>query len=313
MPSYIPTQVVQKDRNPWEMALISFLANAGGNVVGNMVDNATAPEMAGEFGEQPQSFGKKLLSGPKVGRQEAGQRRQIAAQDKSQKLQIGADAQLARFNALQRMIQQSAGLDADLTREQMAYDRAEAELGQRGQTEALRARQQGLAERGDNTRAEYNATANRILKRDEMVAEAPYRQSVIDKNKADVKKTEADVKKTDAEIQGMQQMRDLMSRLGGGQNAAAQGVTPRESIVRAAQPPRPETDEEAGLMVILQQALNPTSSQQPAPEDVVQALNIGPVTRPTGLQNTTSGAGITNRLPGLLDTLLRMLESSSVQ
>ena len=73
MPYAIPTY--EKGPSIWEKALASFLVNAAGGAAQSGVQNLLTRDSAAEFGEKP-ATGLSRLLGPKVGPDEAKQRRQ---------------------------------------------------------------------------------------------------------------------------------------------------------------------------------------------------------------------------------------------
>ncbi len=79
-PSYIPHQVYEKRRNPWETALIQILGQAVSGAAMKGVDNVMSRDFAENFGETKAGGLDKLVSGPKVTAQEAGRRETVAAQ-----------------------------------------------------------------------------------------------------------------------------------------------------------------------------------------------------------------------------------------
>lgn len=129
MPYSIPTY--EKPPSIWEKALAAFLVNAAGTAAGQVGENITARDYAKDFGEEPAGFGSKIVGGPRVSARQADQRESQKFQKESQMRDIGAAANVARFNATQAANRQAADIERDVTREGMAYDRQTAEGEQR--------------------------------------------------------------------------------------------------------------------------------------------------------------------------------------
>jgi hypothetical protein len=66
VPSYLPTQVIQKQPKLWQQALAQLLTQAAGQVVGQGVQNVMSRDYAPEFGLEKAGLVEKLMSGPRA-------------------------------------------------------------------------------------------------------------------------------------------------------------------------------------------------------------------------------------------------------
>lgn len=140
VPSYLPTQVVRKEPKLWQTALAQLLTQAAGTAVSKGVDNVMSRDYAEQFGETPASTGSRLFQGPQVGAREAEQRRSIAAGKESDLRNIIAQGNRERLSQTEATNRATVGVENDISREQMAYDRLMAEM-------AIREKEMGMKDR----------------------------------------------------------------------------------------------------------------------------------------------------------------------
>jgi len=115
MPYAIPTH--DRGSSIWEKALVAFLVNAAGGVAQQGVENAMARDFAPEFGEEKAGGLSKLISGPKVGKADASQRRQqafVADQNEAARMAAAGQSEADAANALLRQDRTiAAGRESD--------------------------------------------------------------------------------------------------------------------------------------------------------------------------------------------------------
>lgn len=115
MPYAIPTH--DRGSSIWEKALAAFLVNAAGGVAQQVVENAMARDFAPEFGEEKAGGLSKLISGPKVGKADASQRRQqafVADQNEAARMAAAGQSEADAANALLRQDRTiAAGRESD--------------------------------------------------------------------------------------------------------------------------------------------------------------------------------------------------------
>lgn len=140
VPSHVPVVQTQKEPKLWEKALLSMLTQIGTAAIGEGVGNVMERDFAPEFGEDKAKGMDKLLRGASVDERQAGQRREINAADRRQRIGIMADATRDRFNATEATRRQTAGIEADITKEELDQQRFMAGLQDRGQDRTARNR-----------------------------------------------------------------------------------------------------------------------------------------------------------------------------
>lgn len=125
LPNYIPNTVVP-DRNPLNLALAAFLSGAAGNAGQALVSNATSRDFAGQFGEQEATGMDRVLRGPKVNAQQAGQRRSESAINARLDKEIGAvDARLTK-----QLGEQGRQFDISTGQTNRRLDQTDSQLGE---------------------------------------------------------------------------------------------------------------------------------------------------------------------------------------
>jgi len=131
MPYAIPTH--DRGSSIWEKALAAFLVNAAGGVAQQGVENAMARDFAPEFGEEKAGGLSKLISGPKVGRDDAKMRRAqafTAGENEAARMAAAGQSEADAANALLRLDRQTqAGLDEQTLRDMNADLRTTREVG----------------------------------------------------------------------------------------------------------------------------------------------------------------------------------------
>lgn len=238
VPSYIPTVQVQKEPKAWEKILLSVLANAAGSVVGQGVENVMSRDAAAEFDKTPSGGFDRLLRGPKVGVQEATQRRGLAAQKEIQETEINAAALLAQLRGIQGETEQQAA--------QHALRMSDLE---RGSTQSMLNDQETIArsrvQRGADARADMRTNA-------EIGAEAPYRA-------AQTNRLDAETEQIEQAISFMKQAMASQQAVGGSDTS----LTPQQVAVqnRLQDTSRYPTAE---ALLTRAQTSNPTAVDDPA-------------------------------------------------
>lgn len=163
LPNYVPNTVVP-DRNPVNLALAAFLQGMASNAGSSLANNAFSRDFAAETGEAPASFGQKLMSGPKVSREQLAQTR-------------GNDAVMARLD--KEIGATNSRLDKTLGAQKAEFDTTSAQQDVRinQQYDALK-QQKAEAERTGSQRDEQIAQGRAGL--EQQKAEHATRQKEVD-------------------------------------------------------------------------------------------------------------------------------------
>jgi hypothetical protein len=140
LPNYVPNTVVP-DRNPLNLALAAFLSGAAGSAGQALVNNTTARDYAGQFGEKEATGMDRVLRGPNVNAQQAGQRRsekainerldkEIAAVDRRLTKQLGEQGRQFDVTTQQtnRRLDQT---DAQIADSRQQFDTTRAQTNRR--------------------------------------------------------------------------------------------------------------------------------------------------------------------------------------
>lgn len=244
VPSYIPSVGVSKEPKAWEKVLLSLLASAGSAAVGQGVQNAMSRDYATEFGKTPATGFGKLLQGPAVGDRQASDIRsqmtdkaRLESAEKQSRLNRLTDMTRSNREMQGQTERQTADLQARIAEMQSADARAE-----RG--EVSRERLATLDEKGRNLRAMIDAE----MKKREMAAGEPERT--------------AKTRSYNANAADQELMTKLKSSPVPSQGTPA--INP--NVAKFVQSTQPMSDEDAGIIAIVKQALEsqPTAIPQPA-------------------------------------------------
>lgn len=184
VPSFVPTQVIDKRPKLWEQALMQMLAQAGTQAATSMVGNTFARDNASEFGEKNATGFDKLLHGAAVDDKTAAQRRQIAATDRADIRNITARGNENRLNNANKLIEEAARINAQTDIAGMNNDVQSRELdiqsAKMGQADKLAA----LGVKRDNLIEQIKHEQALQRERVKLAAEEPYRTSQITENNA---------------------------------------------------------------------------------------------------------------------------------
>lgn len=211
MPYSMPTY--DKGASIWEKALAAFLVNAAGGVAQQGVENAMARDFAPEFGEEKAGGLSKLISGPKVGKADATQRRQqafVADQNEASRMAAAGQSEADAANALLRLDRQTqAGLDEQTLRDMNADLRTTREVtaSDARLTRELEGRT-GLTQLEERLRNERPDVKSQVA-RDTAAAEEAMARTAF--------------------------QRQIMSQIGGGQGTTPSAAAPTGTITPAMQ------------------------------------------------------------------------------
>jgi hypothetical protein len=184
VPAYIPISQVRREPKLWETALAQMLTQAAGQVVGQGVQNAMSRDYASDFGEQPASFMGRMMQGPRIGEREANQRRGIEAERASNLQKIIAEGNIERMRQTEATNRATVGVENDIAKEQMAYDRLMAQLDDQSKDRELKDRLAAADVRKMSILDEIRARREKPA-RD---AETEWRKAQTDKTREEIEK-----------------------------------------------------------------------------------------------------------------------------
>lgn len=259
LPNYVPNTVVP-DRNPLNMALAAFLSGAAGNAGQALVSNATSRDFAGQFGEQEATGMDRVLRGPKVNAQQAGQRRSESAINARLDKEIGAvDARLTK-----QLGEQGRQFDTSTSQTNRRLDQTDAQFGEtKRQFDTSSAQTNRRLDQGDTENAlrtkEVNARLEQLVKEGELTrARAEQIAVEMSKTKEETRMIKGQNDFLDERRKGPPPKKNPLegAKMPGGQTSSA--------VPTGGMPP--EVDFQQNLDAITQQLLAAASSTPPPQE-----------------------------------------------
>lgn len=251
MPYSIPTY----DKGPsiWEKALASFLVSAAGNVATQGVENAMSRDYAPEFGEEKAGGLSKLVSGPKVGKEDAKTRRQQAfVRDENEASRLAAQGQ-SDADAMNALLRQDRQLTAGRESDELRL------LAQQGQSDADTANA-ALRQERDAT----NRTALARLEA-ELYGQRPDVLSQVDRDRAAAAES-------NSQTEFRRSIMGSIPKTGGTERAAAAPTSPVDQVSAALSQERALTPEQRALIAFLDSPQG--RAKYPTGSDVMGKLTL---------------------------------------